>query len=63
MTLTTDGYLGALAGMPDRSEIEAVLARRFNYLGANGDVELSGHERADAHSAKGKGATSVDGRA
>ncbi len=60
MTLTTDGYLGPLAGMPDRSENETVPARPFKYLDTIGGGVLSAQERAAAHSAKGKGATSVE---
>jgi hypothetical protein len=63
MTLTTDGYLGPLAGMLDRSEIEAVPSRRFTYLDRNRDGVLGEQGRMAVHSAKGKGATFVDGRA
>ena len=63
MTLTIDRYLGPLAGMLDKSEIDAVLARRFNHFDTNGDGVLRAQQRTAAHSAKGKGATSVDGGA
>ena len=59
MTLTTGGYLGPLAGMPGKSEIAAP-ARRFDYLATSGDGAPGGQKRVAAHSAKGKGATSVE---